>query len=127
MERGLNDYQMRAQLTAKPADDAARWMVDNAEPDVLEKAIRISYAASGLASEAGELNNKWKKVIRDKRGALDAQTREALVSELGDVLWYIADMASQLGVRLADVAQRNTRKLADRQDRGVIGGSGDQR
>ena len=89
---------------------------------------RVTYPALGLASEAGEVAGKVKKIVRD-RGAdfLGADFREAVKAELGDVLWYVAVLARDLGLTLEEVAQGNLEKLADRVERGVIGGSGDQR
>jgi len=66
-------------------------------------------------------------VIRDRNGELAPEDVSALVFELGDVLWYVARLAMELGVSLDDVAQLNLEKLSDRAARGVIGGSGDHR
>lgn len=87
----------------------------------------LEYATLGLASEAGEVAGKLKKVIRDSDGVMSATTRADLTDELGDVLWYIAGVARELGVTLESVAQHNLNKLADRQARGKLGGSGDNR
>lgn len=82
----------------------------------------LSYLVAGLASEAGEVAGVWKKHLRDGTGYKDG-----LRAELGDVLWYVAMLATELGVDLGDVASGNMAKLASRQERGVIGGSGDNR
>lgn len=82
----------------------------------------LEYVALGLASEAGEFAGKVKKYIRD--GTYDS---EALVSELGDVLWYAARAAVELEVFLSDVARDNVDKLEDRMARNKISGSGDNR
>lgn len=87
----------------------------------------IDYCIHGLTSEAGEVAGKWKKVIRDDGGQLMSDKADVLASELGDVLWYVANLAAELGVSLQDLANENVRKLADRKNRGVIGGSGDTR
>lgn len=87
----------------------------------------LLYPALGLCGEAGELANKIKKVWRDSGGYPSIDGRNAIIDELGDVMWYVAEMATQLGVNLSDVAERNLLKLASRQQRGVIGGSGDNR
>lgn len=87
----------------------------------------VVYPALGLTNEAGEVAGKIKKVFRDKGGQLDEATLRALESELGDVLWYLAQMATELGLTLDDIAAHNLEKLADRQRRGVIRGDGDQR
>ena len=81
----------------------------------------------GLAGEAGEICNKYKKIIRDKGGEVDVNDLDQLAKELGDVLWYVAQIASELGTDLETVARVNLMKLGDRKDRGVLGGSGDER
>ena len=82
----------------------------------------LEYTALGLASEAGEFAGKVKKMIRDK-----TYDTEAMIAELGDVLWYVARAAAELDVHLSDVAKDNIEKLKSRQDRGKLGGSGDER
>lgn len=83
---------------------------------------RITYPALGLASEAGEVCNHVKKRLRD--GKMDFEKAR---DELGDVLWYVAVLANDLGISLSSLANRNIQKLSDRKNRGVIGGSGDNR
>ena len=90
-------------------------------------AVIPSIRHSGLTGEAGEVADKVKKVIRDRGGVFDADTREAIKLELGDVLWYVAQLASELGYDLNEVADANLQKLSSRAARGRIGGSGDQR
>lgn len=87
----------------------------------------IIYAALGLAGESGEVSGKVKKVIRDKGGVLDERSRQELAQELGDVLWYIATMADEIGVPLERIAAENLDKLLSRLERGVLKGSGDNR
>lgn len=100
----LNEYQKCAMLTAQTS------------------ARNLIYMALGLGSEVGEFQGKLKKKIRD--GAFDDK---AAMKELGDVLWYVAGCAEQLGFTLEEVANVNLLKLRDRQQRGVIGGNGDER
>ena len=85
------------------------------------------YPALGLVGEAGEVADKLKKVIRDNDGVLTDSIREAVALELSDVAWYLAVLAFELNYRLEEVMQMNLDKLASRQQRGVISGSGDNR
>jgi NTP pyrophosphatase (non-canonical NTP hydrolase) len=84
------------------------------------------YPALGLTGEAGEVADKIKKIIRDKR-TLYALERTEIAKEVGDVLWYVAALARDLGVDMDTMAQMNLEKLRDRAKRDVIGGSGDAR
>lgn len=83
----------------------------------------VTYPILGLVGEAGEFANKWKKVIRDGR---DVDVDD-LKAELGDILWYVAALATDLEVNLQSVAFDNLMKLMGRQERGTLGGSGDVR
>lgn len=85
------------------------------------------YPTLGLCGEAGEVADKVKKVLRDRDGSFDAAVRDDLKLELGDVLWYVAQLASELDLSLAAIAEANLAKLASRAARNVIGGSGDRR
>ncbi len=90
---------------------------------IYPKEYSIYYPALGLSGEVGELNNKIKKRIRDN-AELD---KEDMKSELGDVLWYISALASDLGLDLGEVAASNVDKLLRRKKNGTISGSGDLR
>lgn len=85
------------------------------------------YPTIGLAGETGEVSEKIKKVIRDKGGKIDDETREMIKKELGDVLWYVSQLASELGLSLDDIAEKNIEKLYSRLERGKLQGSGDNR
>jgi NTP pyrophosphatase (non-canonical NTP hydrolase) len=87
----------------------------------------LYYPSLGLASEAGEVCGKIKKIMRDKNGVATKTDTEAISSELGDVLWYVAMIAYELNVPLDSIAEDVLRKLEDRKKRGVIQGSGDTR
>jgi NTP pyrophosphatase (non-canonical NTP hydrolase) len=104
----LNDYQNGANKTAIYPEG-------------------LNYPILGLAGEAGEICNKYKKILRDKGGDVDVNDLDELAKELGDVLWYVAQIATELGTDLETVARVNLMKLGDRKDRGVLGGSGDER
>jgi NTP pyrophosphatase (non-canonical NTP hydrolase) len=87
----------------------------------------LFYPALGLAGEAGEVAEHAKKAIRDDGGAVSDERRAALAKELGDVLWYVSQLASELGLDLDAIAAQNLDKLYSRQRRGVLSGSGDDR
>ena len=110
----LDEYQARARTTALYPEHA-----------------RVLYPALKLAGEAGEVAEKLGKLMRDEGyragDHLGEAQKEALAKELGDVLWYVANLAADLGLTLEEVGERNLAKLASRQARGVLGGSGDDR
>lgn len=85
------------------------------------------YPTLGLCGEAGEVADKVKKVMRDRGGCFDDAVRDDLRLELGDVLWYVAQLCTELELNLAEVAEANLAKLASRAARNVISGSGDRR
>ncbi len=85
------------------------------------------YPTLGLAGEAGEVAEKIKKLMRDDNGVLTPDRRQALKKELGDVLWYVAALCSELGLTMGEVAEHNVEKLRDRKDRNAIKGEGDNR
>jgi NTP pyrophosphatase (non-canonical NTP hydrolase) len=87
----------------------------------------LAYPALGLAGEAGEVAEHAKKAIRDNGGEIAPERREKMAMELGDVLWYVAQLASELDLELEEIAQANLDKLFSRQRRGVLSGSGDER
>jgi NTP pyrophosphatase (non-canonical NTP hydrolase) len=87
----------------------------------------IVYPTLGLVNEAGEVAGKIKKIFRDKNGQFSESDREALKSELGDVLWYLTQICTNLGLTLEEVAEANLDKLFSRLERGKIQGDGDHR
>ena len=87
----------------------------------------LIYPVLGLTGEAGEVAEKVKKIFRDQGGVITNADRDALKKELGDTLWYLAQIATELGIPLADVATDNIKKLSSRRERGTIGGNGDDR
>jgi NTP pyrophosphatase (non-canonical NTP hydrolase) len=111
MSYSFDDYQKESRATAK-------------YPVIGHKVI---YPTLGLLGEAGEIAEKIKKMFRDRNGELSQEEKDLLAKELGDVLWYLAQLSSELGLSLSDIAQGNVQKLKDRMTRGVIHGSGDAR
>lgn len=91
------------------------------------KGRNLSYPALGLCGESGEVAEKIKKLIRDKKGKLDLQSKQEIVKELGDVLWYLSAIASELKINLEEVAKINITKLSNRKNKNKIHGSGDNR
>jgi NTP pyrophosphatase (non-canonical NTP hydrolase) len=89
--------------------------------------VALTYLFLKLNGEAGEAAEKFAKIIRDKGGKGTPEDREEILKEIGDVLWYCAMLADELDASLEDVAQANVAKLKSRQERGVLGGSGDNR
>jgi NTP pyrophosphatase (non-canonical NTP hydrolase) len=107
----FTDYQSKSRITAK-------------YPPIGHPVI---YPTLGLTNEAGEVAGKIKKIFRDKGGVIGEVEREALKGELGDVLWYLAQLCTELDLSLDDVAAHNLEKLFSRMERGKIGGDGDNR
>lgn len=85
------------------------------------------YWVLGITGESGEVAEKVKKIVRDKKGVISTEDKEELAKELGDVLWYLAVFAHQLGYSFEKVAAGNLAKLSSRKQRGMIKGSGDNR
>ena len=85
------------------------------------------YPTLGLVGEAGEVAEKVKKVIRDKKGIFDDESKEGIKKELGDVLWYLSNLCNEFDFELEEVALQNLEKLKLRAAKGKISGSGDDR
>tara|TARA_R110000824_G_scaffold321663_1_gene508475 strand:+ start:247 stop:582 length:336 start_codon:yes stop_codon:yes gene_type:complete len=100
---------------------------NSAETAIYPEDTALAYLTLGLTGEAGEIANKIKKVIRDSKGELSDELRKDLICEIGDVLWYMSQLVSELDGDLGDVAKANIEKLRSRKERGVLGGSGDNR
>ncbi len=107
----LNEYQKKAKVYA-----------------IYPESYRITYPALGLVGEAGEVANKAKKLIRDGFTTEELEQKKIeIASEIGDVLWYCAALAQDLGVSLSVIASQNLDKLESRKQRDAIKGSGDTR
>lgn len=85
------------------------------------------YPTLGLAGEAGEVAEKIKKVLRDNNGIVGDARRDEIKKELGDVLWYVSQISTELGLSLDEVANLNIEKLYSRLERNKLSGSGDSR
>lgn len=111
----FSEYQQQARVTAKYPEAGDNFV----------------YPTLGLVGEAGEFADKMKKQIRDKNvfkpSDVSAEDCEQILKELGDVLWYVANLASEFDTDLEAVAQRNLDKLKGRKERGTLGGDGDNR
>jgi len=107
----FNEYQKESRKTA-------------IYPNVGENMV---YPVLGLSGEAGEVAEKMKKILRDDNGKVSEEKREEIKKELGDVLWYISQISTELDLELEEVAAKNLEKLFSRMDRGKLGGSGDNR
>ena len=106
----VNEYQKKALETA-----------------VYPKEYKVIYPALGLTGEAGEVADKVKKIIRDCDNVITPARAKEIAKEIGDVLWYCATLSNDLGFTLEEVCEMNYEKLHSRQERGVLGGSGDDR
>ncbi len=107
----FDEYQHQSRVTAVYPDAGKNYV----------------YPSLGLVSEAGEVAGKVKKVLRDEGGVFSAERKDQVAAELGDVLWYIAQIATELGLSVDAIAAQNMEKLLSRMDRGKLSGSGDNR
>lgn len=130
----LNEYQAAAIKTAIYRNKITYPMLGlcGEVGEVAEKIADVKCPATQrdvlkLASHTGLVANQVKKILRDDSGILTPERKAAIASEIGDICWYVAALAYDIGVDLEDVAQENLDKLASRQKRGVLKGSGDNR
>lgn len=107
----FEEYQKKSRRTAK---------YPNADNNFI-------YPTLGLCGETGEIAEKIKKIIRDENNILTEEKKTELKKELGDVLWYLSQVSTELGLSLEDIAKTNLEKLLSRLERGVLHGNGDNR
>ena len=108
----FDEYQKQAPKTLIPYPD-----------ELMDQTIMVL----GISGEAGEVSEKWKKLLAYRDGKVTKEDIQELGKELGDVLWYMTVFADKLGLSMSDIAKQNFQKLASRQARGVQKGSGDNR
>ena len=118
----FDEYQAKAKTTDLGAFNMGEVMAHKSlnVPEFLDKVL-------GLVGESGEFADKVKKIMRDKRCEFNDEERIALLKELGDVLWYVAEVSLYLDMPLGELAQMNLDKLASRKKRGTLVGAGDNR
>ena len=115
----FDQYEYKARQTA---------IYPTAGPNLgIEKEIGLIYCSLGMSGESGEVAEHIKKMLRDDNGSLTKDRKLKLEKELGDVLWYIANMCHEIGTPMSYIAEQNINKLSSRKDRGRLHGSGDDR
>ena len=107
----FNEYQIESKKTALYPEFGARYV----------------YPALGLVNEAGEVAGKVKKAIRDDNGLITDERRQNIKEEMGDVLWYLSQLATELDISLEEIAKVNIAKLRSRAERNALRGDGDNR
>lgn len=108
----FDDYQRKAPLT----------LVSYPDP-LMDMTIMVL----GIAGESSEIAEKWKKLLAYRDGNITKEDKQEMAKELGDVLWYLTVFADKLGLSMDDIATQNIEKLASRQRRSKLKGSGDNR
>ncbi len=111
----FDEYQKQALTTA------------HVDPEYVGTLMEKTIWAMGVAGEAGEIVEKWKKIVAYKGGKITDEELADLGKELADVVWYIAVLADSLGLSFDDIMKTNVEKLKSRKARGVIKGAGDNR
>jgi NTP pyrophosphatase (non-canonical NTP hydrolase) len=141
-----DDTDPHSHSISGPGSTASAYTFDSYQEDAGTTAIypeagscserAVAYVILGLVGEAGEIANKWKKLLRDAPSLSDHPAeyyeyydnlRHAILDELGDVFWYSSQLATELGSSLGEVAAANYTKLNNRKRRDVLHGSGDDR
>lgn len=120
------EYQDKTEVTAI-YPEAIRRGVQQLELEDAHRLLRIQYCALKLNGEAGEVAEHIGKALRDDFGLITHERRAELEKEIGDVLWYVSQLCTELGLELGLVMQANLTKLAKRQQEGKIHGEGSNR
>jgi len=121
----LKDYQEFTETT-NITWEAIKGFLESGDAEH-QKMLMLMYLSLGLAGEAAEIANKVKKILRDSAGEINTTNSKALSKELGDVAWYMSEIANLIGVDLDEILEENFQKLTSRKERAVLGGSGDDR
>jgi NTP pyrophosphatase (non-canonical NTP hydrolase) len=87
----------------------------------------VYYPALAMAGESGEVCDKISKIMRDHNDIISDEMKLELEKEIGDVLWNLSQLATELDLSLDEIAINNLRKLKSRKDRDKLHGSGDNR
>lgn len=122
----LRDYAAMTRKAALYRAEVDALVRDSSDDDIA-RMLRIFYATTGLAGEAGEVCNKVKKILRDNRGVLNAETKQKLLGELGGVAWYLVALSEEIGFKIEEVLEYNLSQILDRLERNTIKGEGDDR
>lgn len=118
----FNDYQT---ITGSLAIYKESTIEISTDPKI-QFLLNMSYLGMGLG-EAGEVQNKLKKIIRDCKGYPTEEKKEQIKGELAGNLWYISELAALFGWKLSDIATYSANTLLSRKQRGVLKGDGDNR
>jgi len=126
----MRQSKLFEEMTSIPVE-APGYSLDEYQRDAIALDISskhgVPYYALGVAGEAGEVAEKAKKLLRDDDGVLTEERREAMLKELGDVIWYVSVLAAKLGYKFSEVGHSNITKLRERQANGKLRGDGDNR
>lgn len=119
-----NEFQKEAHQFA---DYPVPTLYEDFHENTVSNSLDYTYPALGLVEEAGEVAGKYAKAVRDCNGTIDSDRKELIKKELGDVMWFVAELSTLLGITLEEVMAANIEKLTSRKARGVIKGNGDLR
>ena len=120
----FSEYQKEANFLKISLDKFLKYHPET--PEDVKLLLAVAYDGLGLG-EAGEVQGKIKKIIRDNGGRITHENVDEIKKELGDVLWYVSSMCDSLNIKMEDVATGNIEKLKSRRDRNTLHGSGDNR